>query len=118
MINLKSYIRVLFIALSLMILIPGHLLFAQGSISGSLIDPNGANITGLNQNVTLLNVATGQEFSARTDLDGKYSITDLPAGTYDLSFLFRTAMYQSYTEEGWSLMTEKAWSMISILNGV
>ncbi|MDC1437206.1 carboxypeptidase-like regulatory domain-containing protein [Gammaproteobacteria bacterium] len=100
MINIKMYLRVLLFSLSLTVLIPGHLLLAQGSISGSLIDPNGANITGLNQDVTLVNVSSGEAFSARTNLEGNYSISDLPAGTYDLSFLFRTAMYQSYSEEG------------------
>ena len=100
MIKMKSYLSVLLFSLTLAVLIPGHLVFAQGSISGSLIDPNGANITALNQDVTLVNVDTGEEYSGQTNLEGNYSIAGLPAGTYDLSFLFRTAMYQSYSEEG------------------
>ena len=77
--------------------------FAQGAIEGSLIDPNGANITGLNQDVLLINTDTGQEYRGQTTLQGNYQINGLPAGSYDLSFLFRTAMYQSYTEEGISI---------------
>lgn len=100
MIKMKRYLGVLLFSLTLAVFLPSHLLFAQGVISGSLIDPNGANITGLNQEVILVNVATSEEFSGRTDLEGNYSIAGLPAGTYDLSFLFRTAMYQSYSEEG------------------
>ncbi len=88
------------ILFSVLALLSSHLVLAQGAITGSLIDPNGANITGLNQNVILVNTTTGEEYSGQTSLDGNYSITGLPAGTYDLSFLFRTAMYQSYSEEG------------------
>ena len=95
-----NYSRFFLFSLSLIALFPSQLLFAQGVIFGSLIDPNGANITGLNQDVTLVNVDTGEEYSGQTDLEGNYSVSGLPAGSYDLSFLFRTAMYQSYLEEG------------------
>lgn len=88
-----------FIVLSVSVFYSGQVL-AQGSITGSLIDPNGENITGLNQSVTLVNTETGQEYSGQTDLSGNYTVSGLPAGTYDLSFLFRTAMYRSYSEEG------------------
>ncbi|MDG2090328.1 MAG: carboxypeptidase-like regulatory domain-containing protein [Gammaproteobacteria bacterium] len=74
--------------------------FAQGSITGSLIDPNGANITGLNQDVILINTGTNEQYSGSTNLEGNFTVTELPAGSYNLSFLFRTAMYQSYSEEG------------------
>ena len=77
-----------------------HTSFAQGTIMGSLIDPNGANITGLNQAVILVNTDTGEEYSGLTSLEGDFTVAGLPAGSYDLSFLFRTAMYQSYSEEG------------------
>ena len=95
----------LFSRLFLFTMLPAMFIFsqgvlAQGAIQGSLIDPNGANITGLNQDVVLINTATGQEYRARTTLEGDYEINGLPAGDYDLSFLFRTAMYESYTEEG------------------
>lgn len=74
--------------------------FGQGAIRGSLIDPNGANITGLSQEVILLNTDTGQEYRGQTSLEGDFEVEGLPAGTYDLSYLFRTAMYLPYTEEG------------------
>ena len=77
-----------------------HSVLAQGSIAGSLIDPNGANITGLNQGVVLINTETEEEYSGQTSLEGDFTITGIPAGSYNLSFLFRTAMYQSYSEEG------------------
>jgi hypothetical protein len=94
------HIKTFLLSIALLAVIPSQLLFAQGEIFGSLIDPNGANITGLNQDVTLVNVVTGEEYSDQTDLQGNFSISGLPAGSYDLSFLFRTAMYLSYTEEG------------------
>jgi hypothetical protein len=89
--------------LSLIVLIAGILsqaTLAQGTLTGSLIDPNGTNITGLNQNVILVNIDTGEEFSGQTNLEGDFVIAGLPEGSYNLSFLFRTAMYQSYSEEG------------------
>jgi len=95
--TIRTLETMLFLVVALM---SSQLVFAQGTIMGSLIDPNGANITGLNQNVMLVNTMTGEEYTGQTTLDGDYRITGLPAGTYDLSFLFRTAMYQSYSEEG------------------
>ncbi len=74
--------------------------FAQTTVRGRLLDPNGANITGLTQNVIFTNIDTGMEYSGTTNLDGEYEVTGLPAGTYNLSYLFRTAMYLPYTEEG------------------
>ncbi len=89
----NSVLSFVFVALT------SSMAFAEGAIQGSLIDPNGANITGLEQEVTLSNIETGDTYSGLTTLDGDYSISGLPAGTYDLSFLFQTAMYLSYKEE-------------------
>ncbi len=100
MIKILRYSRIFLFTISIMALLPSQLLFAQGAIFGSLIDPNGANITGLNQDVNLVNTVTGEEYSSQTSLEGNFTVSGLPAGTYDLSFLFRTAMYQSYSEEG------------------
>lgn len=100
MIKIINFVRLIKISLSLNALVFIQTTFAQGTITGSLIDPNGANITGLNQAVTLLNVESGEEYTGLTTLDGNYTVTGLPEGSYNISFLFRTAMYQSYSEEG------------------
>ncbi len=100
MIKTISYSRLLNFALFFISLMPSHTTFAQGAITGSLIDPNGANITGLNQDVILVNTDTEEQYSGSTNLEGNFTVTGLPGGSYNLSFLFRTAMYQSYYEEG------------------
>lgn len=100
MIKTLNYSRIFLFLVSFTVLTSSQLAFSQGTVVGSIIDPNGANITGLNENVTLINADTGQEYSGQTNLSGNFSISELPAGSYTLSFLFRTAMYQSYSEEG------------------
>jgi hypothetical protein len=53
------------------------------SISGMVVDPNGAVIP--NANVTITNSATGQQFSLRTDSGGNFSQAGLTAGNYTVT---------------------------------
>jgi len=100
MIKLTSVSKAFSLACVVALGLLSSLCFAQGSIRGRLIDPNGANITGLTQAVSITNQATGQQFQGETTIEGDYVITDVPAGTYDISFEFRTAMYLPYNQQG------------------
>jgi len=55
----------------------------KGSIAGSVKDPIGRNGTGVAVQAT--NAATGTVYKATSSSDGAYTVTDLPAGTYNIS---------------------------------
>ncbi len=70
----------------LSVLVVCSAVFAQGtassSLSGTVLDKNGAVIKG--GTVTVTNKATGQSRTAATNDNGEYRINQLPAGTYDI----------------------------------
>ncbi|HWT03129.1 MAG TPA: TonB-dependent receptor [Pyrinomonadaceae bacterium] len=53
------------------------------TLSGTVTDQHGAVVEGAE--VSALNVASGRVMTARTDAEGKYELTGLPAGPYQLS---------------------------------
>ncbi len=53
-----------------------------GSIVGTVEDPSGAVVPGAN--ISLTNVATGVVRELQADAQGRYSVVNLPAGTYNL----------------------------------
>jgi hypothetical protein len=55
---------------------------AQGTISGSVTDADGAAVA--NAQVQIKNAA-GAQFQAKTSASGSYALTQLPAGTYEIS---------------------------------
>lgn len=55
-----------------------------GNLSGTAVDQSGAVLT--NASVQAVNDATGAKFSQKSRNDGGFSILDLPAGTYTLTF--------------------------------
>src|SRR5260370_10630076 len=55
---------------------------ASASLSGAVVDKNGAVIKGAT--VTATNKATGQTRTATTNDNGEYKIDLLPAGRYDI----------------------------------
>jgi hypothetical protein len=62
------------------------LLFAQtdrGSITGTVRDPGGAIIAGVN--VSTSNVATGFQYSTITSSTGNFTLPSLPVGTYQVT---------------------------------
>jgi hypothetical protein len=71
----------------------------EGVIQGNLVDINGAVITGIDTPIYMTNEATGEEFSAPSNINGQYIVGSLPEGTYRLDFPGFGAMYQSYFEE-------------------
>lgn len=73
--------------------------FAQSSISGNLLDPNGSVITGLSTPVFMTNTVSGENFQSDVSLEGGFEISGLPAGTYDLIFPSSCCMYMTYSQE-------------------
>lgn len=74
--------RKLFFGILLLLLTGGSIL-AQGSISGTLLEESSAEpLIG----ATILVKETGN--GTATDFDGKYQITDIPAGTYTLELSY------------------------------
>lgn len=54
----------------------------NGTISGLVVDPSGAIIAGAD--IVIANEATGIQYSAKTNTDGVYLVTNLPPGNYRL----------------------------------
>ena len=60
--------------------------FAQtdrGTLTGTVSDPSGAVIPGVS--IEAKNVQTGATYQAGSSETGNYTLTQLPAGTYELS---------------------------------
>ena len=53
------------------------------ALSGTITDQNGAVVAGAK--VTALNAGSGRAFTTRTDSSGKYDLTGLPPGSYQIS---------------------------------
>lgn len=80
-------------------LIPARLAFAQsdrGTITGTVIDPTGAVIP--NVPVEAKNSVTGVTYSGATSTTGNYTISQLPAGEYELSV--SAPGFKKYTRAG------------------
>jgi hypothetical protein len=67
-----------------------------GTISGVVTDPAGAVVSGAD--VTVTNTATGETRSAKTSGQGDYAITELPAGTYDVTI--KQPNFKEYVSKG------------------
>src|SRR5438270_2387202 len=77
------YIAALFaVTLTLVWCIPSVGQVVKGSISGSVVDPQGALVSGAQ--VTAKNVETGVVFTTTTDSAGLYRLNLLPVGTYNV----------------------------------
>src|SRR5258708_1103139 len=64
--------------------VPSHAQLIFGAITGTVTDASGAAV----QDVTVKarNVATNLTVTVRSQSSGSYSISNLPAGTYELTF--------------------------------
>jgi hypothetical protein len=77
------YIAALFaVTLTLVWCIPSVGQVVKGSISGSVVDPQGAVVSG--SQVTAKNIETGVVFTTTTDSAGLYRLNLLPVGTYNV----------------------------------
>ncbi len=78
-----------------------------GSISGSLIDPNGSIVTGLSSPITLTDIASSDVYEADVTLDGEYIIENVPPGLYNLNFPISCCMYRTYGQENVEIMPQQ-----------
>src|SRR6202049_4730802 len=72
-----------------------------GSINGTVTDVSGAVVQGATAKAH--SIATNLEVMAQSKSDGSFSITDLPIGTYEVSFIkkgFQTAVYPRIMAQG------------------
>ena len=77
------YIAALFaVTLALVWCIPSVGQVVKGSISGSVVDPQGAVVSGAQ--VTAKNIETGVSFTTTSDSSGLYRLNLLPTGTYNV----------------------------------
>jgi len=72
---------------------------ATGAISGKLFDPNGSLVTGLDSSIHMKNTATGMDYTAVVSREGVYSVTNLPAGSYDMNIPIECCMYRTYDQK-------------------
>src|ERR1700722_7543413 len=72
------------LALTLAVHLPSQAQEIFGTITGTVRDASGAAVPDVN--ATARNVATNLTFAARSQSSGSYSISNLPAGTYELTF--------------------------------
>jgi hypothetical protein len=71
-----------------------------GTITGLLRDLNGNPVIGTEGAVHVKNTATQAEFSAPISSKGDFTLTGLPAGTYDLTVPMACCMYGTYSQKG------------------
>src|ERR1700692_1759071 len=98
----KSLRAVFTVALTFALL--SHFASAQqtlGSINGTVTDASGAVVQGAS--VKARAAATNLEVTAQSKNDGSFSISDLPIGTYEVTFTkdgFQTAVYPQILVQG------------------
>ena len=86
--------------LMLVIEAPGAQQPATATLSGRVIDPNGAAVGGAN--VAITQKATGIQRETTTNDEGLFALTSLPPGEYELKVQhqgFKTVIYQSLVVE-------------------
>jgi hypothetical protein len=80
---------------------PAHAQENLGSINGTVTDSSGGAIR--NATVKILNLATGLEQTVTTNADGSFHVTDLPIGTYSVTFSrdgFKTEAHSQILVQG------------------
>ena len=100
---MKSMARLVLIGLVLLCVYvwPSQAQQTLGSISGTVTDSSGGVIH--DATVKILNLATGLEQTVTTKSDGSFSATDLPIGTYSVTFSresFKTEVHSQILVQG------------------
>ncbi len=72
------------LALTLAVRVPSRAQQIYGTITGTVRDASGAVVEGVTASAR--NTATNLTIAARSASTGSYSISNLPAGTYELTF--------------------------------
>ena len=79
-----AFLVVAVLALILAVNMPAHAQSIYGAITGTVRDSSGSVVN--DAQITARNLATNLSVTARSQVTGSYSISNLPAGTYELSF--------------------------------
>lgn len=86
------------VSVALCLFVSAFAAFAQGergAITGAVTDQDGAVVSGAP--IQAKNTKTGTLYKAATSTAGKYTLEQLPAGTYELSILMPEFMYRRQT---------------------
>lgn len=78
----KAIATVVFVFVAGLLAVSAHAQVFYGSIVGAVTDPTGAAVP--NADVSITNTATSQTRSFKTDTGGRYTISDIQPGTYDV----------------------------------
>jgi hypothetical protein len=84
---------------------------ANGSLSGTLVDPSGAVVSGAK--ITLVNIALKSEYKAISNGQGFYSFPTLPVGHYDLSI--EGAGFKTHKKTNLTINTDAALKLDMVL---
>src|SRR3954468_15721371 len=79
----KACVRLAMLLASLASLGTSIAQITDGNIVGTITDPTGAAIGDVT--LTLQNVATGVQYTAKTAADGSYRFNNVPVGTYTIA---------------------------------
>jgi Carboxypeptidase regulatory-like domain len=69
---------------------------ATGSLSGRVLDPDGSVIERMATDVTLTHVTSGARVEGRLASNGTYSVKGVPPGSYNLSTVVPSRLYDPY----------------------
>lgn len=82
-----------------LIVMHGTVAQETASIRGSLFDPNGALVAGLDTPIYANHIASNTVYSADVSSEGRYALDALQPGIYSLSLPIPCCMYQTYSED-------------------
>ena len=87
-----------YVLLAVLLAIPFsvHAQAISGTITGTVTDPTGAAVPGAT--VTVINTGTNSTATAKSDGQGNFTATQLPAGTYDVHVA--QGNFKEYVETG------------------
>ena len=100
----RSKLRMLsYVLLAVLLAIPFsiHAQSISGTITGTVTDPTGAAIPGAT--VTVINTGTNATATAKSDGQGNFTVTQLPAGTYEVHVA--QGNFKEYVETGVAVHT-------------
>jgi len=98
---LRSTVVSLFLGVGSLTIQLAHSQAARGAIGGEVRDPSGAVIP--NVQIKLVEIRTNQEYEAKTDKSGFYTIVNLLPGSYRL--MVEAEGFKRFTQEGIQLTT-------------
>ncbi len=75
----------------------------RGSLSGTVLDPDGAMVA--DAPIQARNTKTGSLTRTRSSAAGRYTLADLPAGTYELSIVMPCCTFRPFKQDNVTLQT-------------